>query len=75
MPTCPDLTAARDDSGEDGFTGAMGSTDVRWEGTPCPAKQSYVGEEKVPTLAYKCPVGHFDRCLGATKGHPGAEND
>lgn len=66
------------DYDELGFTGAMGSTDVthvHWAAAPHSLRFSYKGKEGYPTLAYECTVDHSGRCLGATKGYPGAHND
>lgn len=61
-----------------GFPGAMGSTDVthiHWAAAPHTLRCSFEGKEGYPTLAYQCTVDQSGRCLGATKGFPGAQND
>lgn len=60
-----------------GFPGAVGSTAVthlHWQHAPFSGRQSYLGKEGLPTLAYECTVDRSGRCLAATKGMPGAQS-
>lgn len=60
-----------------GFPGAVGSTavtHVHWQHAPFSGRESYLGKEGLPTLAYECTVDRAGRCLAASKGAPGGQS-
>lgn len=77
-PTGQALADTMKDFDAAGFPGAVGSTAVthlHWQHAPYSGRQSYLGREGLPTLAYECTVDRSGRCLAATKGMPGAQSD
>lgn len=77
FPEGGDRTAVLQEYADVGWPGCLGSTDVthvRAVNIPYGSRWGFIGKEGVATVAFETTCDHKLRCLGATRGFPGAHN-